>query len=741
MVKIRLPDGKVLEFPDGITAAEVVSTIGPGLARKTVAVRAAGQVVDLATRFSAGEIALQALTESDADALTVLRHSCAHVMAEAICALWPRTKLVYGPPVENGYYYDIDLDHNLTPEDFAKIEAKMQEIVKSDRPFTRYELPRSDALAKLEREGNEYKVDNAQRAEGDTLSFYVTGAAGSGCWEDLCRGPHIPSTGRVGAFKVMQVAGAYHHGDASRKMLQRVYGTAFFKKAELQAHLTQLEEARKRDHRRLGPELGLFTLDPLVGSGLVLWKPRGARERFELEGLMREQLMSRGYQPVYTPHIGRLDLYRTSGHFPYYRDAQFPPLFETDTARILNELWIAAYERGDENPAGPREMQLLEELKAIDARTYAVITTGAASGNASSPDKGEARRKYELGPGCTAHNQALIREHLREADGFLLKPMNCPMHIRIYASEARSYRDLPVRLAEFGTVYRYEKSGEVSGMTRVRGFTQDDAHIFCTQGQLQAEIADCVELTCNVLSLLKLKDFRVRVGLRDDADKYVGSRENWAAAEAAIRRAVQASGMPFTEEPGEAAFYGPKIDFVVRDAIGREWQLGTVQADYNLPERFDLSYIGDDNRPHRPVMVHRAPFGSLERFCAILIEHFAGAFPLWLAPVQAVICTVSEKSCEYAGVVFEAFRKAGLRVELDAGGERIGAKIRSATMAKVPYIIVIGEQEVAGGSINVRTREGKQLGSCEPAQFLAACALEIQTRETPDPAVAGQTTA
>jgi threonyl-tRNA synthetase len=730
MVKVRLPDGKLLDFPDGATAAEVVASIGPGLARKTIAARLDGVVSDLSTPLRCGgePIVFHALTETDPDALIVARHSCAHVMAEAICALWPQTKLVYGPPVENGYYYDIDLDHNLTPDDFVKIEAKMAEIVKSDRPFTRYELPRSDAMAKLQREGNEYKLDNAQRAAGDTLSFYVTGTQGTN-WEDLCRGPHIPSTGRIGAFKVMQVAGAYHHGDATKKQLQRVYGTAFFKKAELQSHLTLLEEAKKRDHRKLGVELGLFALDPLVGSGLILWKPRGAIMRYMLESFMREQLMARGYQPVYTPHIGPLELYRTSGHFPYYRESQFPPLFETDSARILNELWIAAYERGDDQSASAKETQLLDELKAADRRTYDMI-----AGDAKTPD----RRRYQSTPGSTKHNQALIREQLRESDGFLLKPMNCPHHIRIYASEARSYRDLPVRLSEFGTVYRYEKSGEVSGLTRVRGFTQDDAHIFCTQDQLQAELADCVDMTRHVLGLLKLKDFRVRVGLRDDSDKYIGSRENWAAAEAAIKRAVKDSGLPFTEEVGEAAFYGPKIDFVVRDCIGREWQLGTVQADYNLPGRFDLKYIGDDNREHQPVMVHRAPFGSLERFCGILIEHFSGAFPLWLAPVQATVCTVSEKSADYGRQVFEICRKAGLRVELDDSGERIGSKIRQATLMKTPYIIVIGEQEVATHAINVRTREGKQLGSCELAQFLTACALEITNRETPEPAAASQ---
>ncbi|MEP0845919.1 MAG: threonine--tRNA ligase [Phycisphaerae bacterium] len=729
MVKVRLPDGQVREHADGVSLSEITQSISPGLARAALAAKVNGEVVDLARRYSNAEIDLRVLTFDDPDGLTVARHSCAHVMAEAVCSLWPQTKLVYGPPVENGFYYDIDLDHNLTPADFEKIEAKMVEISRQERPFTRYELPRAEAMAKLRAEGNEYKVDNAERAEGDTLSFYVSGPLGSGCWEDLCRGPHVPHTGRVGAFKIMQVAGAYHHGDASRKMLQRLYGTTWPDRKALKRHLDLLEEARKRDHRKLGQELGLFTLDPLVGSGLVLWKPRGAILRHTLEQFMRAELLARGYQPVYTPHIGRLELYRTSGHFPYYRDAQFPPLYETDAARILNELWIAAYERGDERPISPQELALLEELKAADRRMYDAIV-----GDPQRPDP----QRYQTAAGFRQHNQQLIREHLQQADGFLLKPMNCPHHIRIFASEQRSYRDLPIRLAEFGTVYRYEKSGEVHGMTRVRGFTQDDAHIFCTQEQLQAEIADCVDLTQRVLSTLRLRDFRVRVGLRDESDKYVGSRENWAAAEASIRLAVRDSGMDFVEERGEAAFYGPKIDFVVRDSIGREWQLGTVQADYNLPERFDLTYIGDDNTPHRPVMVHRAPFGSFERFVAILIEHFAGAFPLWLAPVQVAVCTVSDRSAPYARDVFRVLQTAGMRVELDESGERIGAKIRQATLNKVPYILVIGEQEAAAHTVNVRTREGKQLGSCTAPEFLAACAQEIATRGAEAPLEVGQ---
>jgi len=713
MVKARLPDGKLLERPSGATAGEIVESIGPGLARAALAARVNGEIVDLARPLPDGEAAFEALTFRDEDGLWVARHSCAHVMAEAICALWPGAKLVYGPPVKDGFYYDIDLDHRLTPEDFEQIEAKMAQIVAEDRPFTRYELGRAEAMSKLAAEGNEYKLDNAERAAGDTLSFYVTGAADSGCFEDLCRGPHVPSTSKVGAFKVLKVAGAYHHGDASKAMLQRVYGASFPDKKSLKAYLQQIEEAAKRDHRRLGQELGLFTIDPLVGSGLVLWKPRGAIIRHALESFMREQLVARGYQPVYTPQVGRLDLYRTSGHYPYYKDSQFPPLFESDAARLLNELWEATAERGDASGFSARE-------------TAALAALGAMNGDTATKLK---EKRFSPDAGRGAHNQQAVRELLAESDGFLLRPMNCPHHVRIYASEQRSYRDLPVRLSEFGTVYRYEQSGELSGMTRVRGFTQDDAHIFCTPAQLHAELADCVELTRHVLGVLRLSDFRVRIGLRDaDSSKYVGSAESWERAEEALRAVARASGMPCSEERGEAAFYGPKIDFIVNDCIGREWQLGTVQVDYNLPERFGLTYVGDDNREHRPVMVHRAPFGSFERFVGILIEHFAGAFPLWLSPVQAAVCAVSDKSAEYARRVFQACQAAGLRVELDDSGDRIGAKIRRGTLDKTPYILVVGEQEVADHSINVRTREGKQMGNCTVPEFLAACAAEIANR-------------
>jgi len=713
-----LPDGRVTEHEDGVAVAEVIERISPHLRRAALAAKVNGEIVDLSARLSNQEVDVAALTFEDEEGLQVARHSCAHVMAEAICTLWPQTKLVYGPPVENGFYYDIDLDHTLAPEDFAKIEAKMAEIVKEDRPFTRYEMPRDKAMAKLHVEGNQYKIDNAERADGDTLSFYVTGEPGPDRFEDLCRGPHVPSTSKLGTFKIMQVAGAYHRGDASQKMLQRVYGTTWPSKKELKRHLQQLEEAKKRDHRRIGQELGLFTVDPLVGSGLVLWKPRGAVIRYTLEQTLLQELLKHGYQPVYSPHIGKLELFRTSGHFPHYKAAQYPPLFESDRARELNRLWeVVCTDGGDRASESERELfsRLAEQYPELAKAGY--------------PFDAPAERRLQR-----------IRSWLSQEDGYLLKPMNCPHHVQMFASEPRSYRDLPVRLAEFGTVYRYEQSGEVGGMTRVRGFTQDDAHVFCTPEQLPAEIADCIELSKFVLELIGLKEYRVRIGLRDETTgKYIGSGRNWDMAEEALREVVQASRMRYSEEKGEACFYGPKVDFIVKDAINREWQLGTVQVDYNLPERFGLQYIGTDNREHRPVMVHRALFGSMERFVGILIEHFAGAFPLWLSPVQATVCSVSERSAAYARQVFDLCRAANLRVELDDSGERIGAKIRKATLMKVPYMLVIGEQEMNNQTVNVRTRAGRQLGSCSVPEFLAACARDIASRGAPAPGEGRQT--
>lgn len=701
MIKVTLPDGSVKELPDGASSMDVAAGIGPGLARAALAATADfgnGKIyLDLVTPLT-GDCRLSILTDKDTESLSILRHSTAHVMAEAICKLWPEAKLVYGPPIDGGYYYDIDLERRLTPEDFPKIEAEMAKIIQEDRPFTRYEMTRDKGMAKLNAEGNPYKVENAERAKGDRLSFYVTGPEPGAYWEDLCMGTHIPRTGKIGAFKVLSVSGAFLHGDANKKQLQRVNGTAFHSKRDLKEHLTRLEEAKRRDHRRIGQELGLFTLDPLVGTGLVLWKPKGATVRRLLEDYLRNELVRHGYEPVYSPNIGRLELYRTSGHFPYYSEGNFPPMFDRPSASLLKAIADMLSNEGEKKVNGDESTAQLNELLAPLGDLLGVEAKGDC---------------------CTQVTLERINAALAKEEGYLLKPMNCPHHIRIYASEPRSYRDLPVRLAEFGTVYRYEQSGEVSGLTRVRGFTQDDAHLFCTPDQLQAELANCLQLARYVLDGLGLTDYRVRVGLHDPGDpKFIDNPQGWAEAEAALRAAAEASGLSATEEVGEAAFYGPKIDFVVKDCIGREWQLGTVQVDYNLPERFDLQYIGRDNRSHRPIMIHRAPFGSMERFMGILIEHFEGAFPTWLAPVQVVVATISEKSIPYAKEITEKLRTAGLRVDLDDTSERIGPKKHEARRMKIPYIAVVGEQESANRTVNVNDREGRQLNNMSADSFL-----------------------
>lgn len=701
MISVTLPDESVKQMPDGASSADVAAEIGPGLAAAALGAVANFGNGDVTLDLRAalpGDCKLALLTSRNPESLDILRHSTAHVMAEAICQLWPQTRLVYGPTVEGGFYYDVDLDKKLTPDDFPAIEAEMKKIVAEDRPFTRYEMSRDEGLAKVRAEGNPFKVENALRAKGEALSFYVTGAEPGQDWEDLCMGTHLPSTKRIGAFKVLSVSGAFLHGDASKQQLQRVNGTAFHRKKELKAYLVQMEEAKKRDHRKLGQELGLFTLDPMVGTGLVLWKPNGAIIRTLLEDYLREELTRHGYQPVYTPSIGRLELYRTSGHFPYYQDSQYPPLYERPSASLLSAVSRVHCEC---NAQGASASDRAERMKEVTGPLQELLG-------------------FEI-PSDGLDEAAMKRldDHLATEEGHLLRPMNCPHHVRIYASEPRSYRDLPVRLAEFGRVYRYEQSGEVSGMTRVRGFTQDDAHLFCMPEQLPEELAACLQLTRYVLDGLGLHDYRVRVGLHDpDDDKFINNPEGWAQAEAAIRHAVKASGMEATEEIGEAAFYGPKIDFVVKDCIGREWQLGTVQVDYNLPERFGLEYAGRDNKQHRPVMIHRAPFGSFERFMGILIEHYEGAFPFWMAPVQVVVASISEKSAAYAKELADGLRAAGLRIELDDTPERIGPKKHRARKMKVPYIAVVGEQEATSRTVNVNDREGRQLDNMDLKLFL-----------------------
>jgi len=603
-----------------------------------------------------------------------LRHTCAHVMATAILDIWPEAQFAAGPPVENGFYYDLDLEHKITPEDFPKIEAAMKKVAKARQPLEKKVISReeADALAQSGRlaalsdrsEPSKFKADILTTIpEGEEISLYQNGD-----FIDLCAGPHVPTTRDIGAFKLMSVASAYYKGDENNPQLQRVYGTAFPSKDELAQYLQMLEEAKKRDHRKLGRDLKLFQIDEAVGQGLVLWLPNGAVIRQELQDFISEDLKKLGYRQVFTPHIGKLGLYRTSGHFPYYKESQFSPLVDKETMDRLSE------------------------------------------------------------EGCTCSQLGPLIDS-GEVDGFLLKPMNCPHHIRIYASEQRSYRDLPIRLAEFGTVYRWEQSGEVGGMTRVRGFTQDDAHLFCTEDQVGAELLACLGLVRKVFETLGMTDYRVRVGLRDpDSSKYTGEPDKWDRAEQVLREAAREFGAPFTEEPGEAAFYGPKIDFVVRDVIGREWQLGTVQVDYNLPERFDLTYVGADNARHRPVMIHRAPFGSMERFIGVLIEHFAGAFPLWLSPEQARVLPISEKALDYARRVGEALVAAGGRVTVDESQDKVGAKIRLARLEKVPYMLIVGPQEEAEGLVSVRSRAQGEEGTQALDDFVERFRLEIVNR-------------
>ncbi len=678
MVKITLPDGSVRAYERAVTAREVARDIGAGLARAAIGCRVDGQLRDLSTVLDR-DCALEIVTATDhsgrseADALYLIRHSAAHVMAEAIQRLVPGAELVYGPPVETGFFYDIRFpeDRPLREGDFPAIEAEMAKIVAEDRPFTRYELPYEEGMQKLRAEGSKYKIDNAERAReagSDRLSWYATGQPGED-WEDLCRGPHVPSTGRIGAFKVMSLASSYWHGDENSDRLTRVYGTAFATQEQLEAHLHQLEEARKRDHRVLGRKLRLFHIDESVGQGLVLWTPAGSVIRKELQDFIGEELRKQGYQDVFCPHIGKLELYKTSGHFPYYAESQFVPILERD---FLDRL-------ADE--------------------------------------------------GCSC---AELSNRLRTGDveGYLLKPMNCPHHIKIYASEQRSYRDLPIRLSEFGTVYRWEQSGELSGMTRVRSFTVDDAHLFCREDQVADEVMGCLRLVKVAFETLGLEDFRVRVGLRDpDSGKYVGSSEVWDKAEAACRAAAASLGADVSEEPGEAAFYGPKIDFIVRDVIGREWQLGTVQVDYNLPERFDLTYIGADNAPHRPVMIHRAPFGSFERFVAVLIEHFEGRFPLWLSPEQVRVLPVSAKSEAYARRVLARLQDARLRASGDFSGDRLQAKIRAASEDLVPYLLIVGPRDEQGQTVSMRARGiQKDLGAMDLERFCTLAVEEVLTK-------------
>ena len=633
MIKITLPDGTVKEFEKGTSSMDVALSISEGLARNVLAAEVNGEIWD-ANRPIEQDATVSLLTWRDEGGKSTYWHSSAHLMAEALEALYPGVKLGIGPPIETGFYYDVDFgDRHFSSDDFKKIEDKMLDLARQKNEFVRKEISKTDAIAYFEDKGDEYKLDLLNDLEDGSITFYTQGN-----FTDLCRGPHIPHTGSIKAVKLMNVAGAYWRGDTERKQLTRIYGVTFPKQKELKEYLEILEEAKKRDHRKLGKELELFAFSEKVGMGLPLWLPKGTQLRERLTDFMKKAQLESGYLPVITPHIGHKYLYETSGHYAKYGEDSFQPI--------------------------------------------------------NTPHEGEE---------------------------FLLKPMNCPHHCEIFNTRPRSYKELPLRLAEFGTVYRYEQHGELHGLTRVRGFTQDDAHIFCSQEQVKEEFKKVIDLVLYVFKALGFEDFTAQISLRDkeDRSKYIGSEENWEKAEQAIIEATSEKGLNTVIEYGEAAFYGPKLDFMVKDALRRSWQLGTIQVDYNLPERFQLEYIGSDNEKHRPVMIHRAPFGSLERFIAVLIEHCGGNFPLWLSPDQVAVLPISETHVDYARNVFSKLESIGVSGYLDDRNETTGKKIRDTEVKKVPIMLIVGDKEADTASVSVRKHGGEDLGTMKLDDFIA----------------------
>jgi threonyl-tRNA synthetase len=675
-IKVHLPDGSIKEFPAGSTPLDVANSISPRLAAASVVARIrpaaangrgntsepnvegaqeapaeagmyaaeqadAERLVDLTTPLNE-DMSLQLLTEKDADALKVVRHSAAHVMATAVLELFPETKLGHGPATDAGFFYDFYRPTPFTPEDLKAIEAKMAEVVARNEPFVREWEPRDQSLDRF-KAGNDFmKAHFVERftKPGDQISFYRNGA-----FEDFCRGPHVPSTGRVKAYKVTNLAGAYWLGDEKNPQLQRIYGTAFFSNKEMEQHFARLEEAAKRDHRVLGKQLDLFSIQEVAGPGLIFWHPKGAMVRKIMEEWMRDECLSRGYSLVYTPHVARRDLWQISGHEGFYSQNMFTPM----------------------------------ELDDADYR---------------------------------------------------LKPMNCPFHILIYKNSPKSYRDLPVRYAELGNVYRYERSGTMHGLLRVRGFTQDDAHIFCSPSQIEDEIVGCIEFAQLVLTIFGFKDFQVELSTWDPKDRksYIGSDENWALAIGSLERALGRKGIPYKTIRGEAAFYGPKIDIKLVDVLGRLWQLSTVQIDFNMPARFEMEYVGEDGERHQPLMAHRALFGSVERFFGVLVEHYAGAFPLWLAPVQVGIVPISERHLPYAEKIQTTLQNAGMRVEVDHRNEKMGAKIRDFTLQKLPYILVVGDKEAETGAVSLRVRSQGDQGGMSLEDFVTRAKALVDSK-------------
>lgn len=639
MIQITLPDGSVREFEKGTTAMQVALSISEGLARNVLAAEVNGEVWD-ASRAIEEDSTVKLLTWNDDKGKSTFWHSSAHLLAEALEALYPGIKFGIGPAIETGFYYDVDFgDREFSSDDFKQIEDKMLALAKQKLAFERKAVTKAEALDYFTEKGDEYKLDLIKDLEDGSITFYSQGN-----FTDLCRGPHIPNTGFIKAIKLTNVAGAYWRGDESRKQLTRIYGVTFPKASELTEYLKFIEEAKKRDHRKLGKELELFAFSEKVGAGLPLWLPKGTALRQKLQDFLQNAQLKAGYEPVITPHIGNKNLYITSGHYEKYGADAFQPI--------------------------------------------------------QTPVEGEE---------------------------FFLKPMNCPHHCEIYKTKPRSYKDLPVRFAEFGTVYRYEQSGELHGLTRVRGFTQDDAHLFCRPDQVKDEFKKVIDLVLYVFGALGFEDYTAQVSLRDpeNKSKYIGTDENWALAESAIIEAAEEKGLKTVVEYGEAAFYGPKLDFMVKDALGRKWQLGTIQVDYNLPERFELEYTGSDNQKHRPVMIHRAPFGSLERFVAVLIEHCGGQFPLWLAPEQFIVLPVSEKYEEYAQNLLDSLNNSDIRGLIDLRDEKVGRKIRDAEVKKMPYMLIIGEKEMESGTVSVRKHGSVDLGSMTAEEFRDLLIKEI----------------
>jgi len=641
-ITLTLPDGSQKKFPKNVTGYQVAESISKGLARNALSITVNDEIYDLDRPIKKdAEITIN--TWDSEDGQYTFWHSSAHLLAEAVQEIYPDAKFGIGPPIENGFYYDIDFgDNTISQEDLPEVEEKMIELARKKSEFKRREVSKDEALDYYKNEkNNEYKVDLIKGLEDNTITFYTQGN-----FTDLCKGPHIPDTGEIKAVKLTNLAGAYWRGDVNSKQLTRIYGISFPKQKLLQQYIEQVEEAKKRDHKKLGKELGIYQMDPLVGSGLPLWLPNGTVLRRTLEAFLRDEQKRRGYKEVITPHIATIDLYKMSGHYPYYKDSQFNPM-EVDE------------------------------------------------------------------------------------DEYMLKPMNCPHHHRIYSNELRSYRDLPLRLAEFGSVYRYEQSGELNGLSRVRGFTQDDAHIYCTHDQLKDEIKKTIELTQFVFTTFDMP-VDIRLSYRDENEKKFGGKtEFWERAEREIREVADEMKLDYRVSKGEASFYGPKIDFIIRDAIGRKWQLGTVQVDYVMPERFDLTYIGSDNKKHRPVIIHRAPFGSMERFTGILIEHFAGDFPLWLSPLQVKVLPVSDEFIPYAQHCVEKLQEQNIRVELDDRSEMIGGKIRDAENAKIPYMFIVGAREEKEKTVSVRRHKKGDIGTYLLNDFITTINEEISNRDLP----------